>query len=116
MLGMDGESSAGAAAKDQVKAEAQKAIDEGKQVVKETANKAVDSLKTVAAQEAEKARKELEKKAKEEAQKALGNVVDSTAQKKADDLLKDATKEGADKIKDNLDKWNPFGKKKKDGG
>lgn len=116
LLGMDGESSATDAAKDQVKAEAQKAIEEGKKVVKETADKAVDSLKTVAAQEAEKARKELEKKAKEEAEKALGNLVDSTKQQQAKDLLDNATKEGADKIKDNLDKWNPFGKKKKDGG
>ena len=58
----------------------------------------------------------LAKVAKKEAEKALGTVVDSTAQKKAEDLLKDATKGEADKIKDNLDKWNPFGKKKKDGG
>ncbi|MCB0615064.1 MAG: hypothetical protein KDC75_17220 [Phaeodactylibacter sp.] len=116
LLGTDGKSSATDAAKDQVKAEAQKAIDEGKQVVKETAGKAVDSLKTVAAQKAEEAKKRLEEQAKKEAEKALGTVVDSTAQKKAEDLLKDATKGEADKIKDNLDKWNPFGKKKKDGG
>ncbi len=116
LLGMDGESSMADAAKDQVKAEAQKAIEEGKQVVKETANKAVDSLKTVATEKMNQAKKELEEKAKKEAEKALGGVVDSTAQKKAEELLDDATKGGADKIKENLDKWNPFGKKKKDGG
>ncbi|MCB9290452.1 MAG: hypothetical protein H6560_24290 [Lewinellaceae bacterium] len=118
LLGMDGEgeTSVADAAKEKVKEETQKAIDEGKQVVKETTQKAIDSAKTVATQKIDETKKELEQKAKEEAQKALGNVVDSTAQKKADELLKDATKEGTDKIKENLDKWNPFGKKKKDGG
>ncbi|MCB0565549.1 MAG: hypothetical protein KDD01_14350 [Phaeodactylibacter sp.] len=116
LLGTDGESTAADAAKDQVKAEAQKAIDEGKQVVKETTDKAIDSVKTVATQKAEEAKKQLEEQAKKEAEKALGTVVDSTTQKKAEDLLKDATKGEADKIKENLDKWNPFGKKKKDGG
>ncbi len=118
LLGMDGsgETSVADAAKQQVKEEAQKAIEEGKQVVKETADKAVDSLKTVAAQKAEQAKKDLEAKAKEEAQKAIGNVADTATQKKAEELLEGAKKEGADKIKENLEKWNPFGKKKKDGG
>ena len=116
LLGAEGEGSVADAAKGQVKEEAQKAIDEGKQLVKETTTKAVDSLKTVASQKAEQAKKELEEKARQEAQKAIGNVVDTATQKKAEELLEGAKKEGADKIKENLDKWNPFGKKKKDGG
>lgn len=116
LLGAEGEGSVAEAAKGQVKAEAEKAIEQGKQVVKETAAKAVDSVKTVAKEKIDKAKEQLGEKAKEEAGKALGTVVDTATQKKAEELLEGAKKEGADKIKENLDKWNPFGKKKKDGG
>ncbi|HNL39922.1 MAG TPA: hypothetical protein PKH43_12325, partial [Saprospiraceae bacterium] len=65
-----------------------------KDKAREAAQKAEDSLRNLANQKAEEAKR----KAEEEAKKALGNE----GQKKVDD------------VKDKLNKWDPFNKKKKD--
>ncbi len=100
LLGTDGESVAESpteAAKEEIKKQAEAKIEEGKQIVKETAEKAVDSVKTVIQDKAEQAKEDLKKKAEEELKNKLGSKVDST------------TKE---EIKNQLDKFNPFKKKK----
>ncbi len=111
LLGMDGETTVADAAKEQVKEEAQKAVEEGKKAAEEAAKKAVDSAKTVVKEQADKAVQEAADKAKQAAKETIGGAVDSATQKKVEDVI---GKEGADKIKENLDKWNPFGKKKKE--
>lgn len=116
LLGGDGETTATEAAKEEVKEQVNKQIEEGKKMATEKANKAVDTVKTVVNKEVEKAKEDLTKKAKDAAKDKIGTVLDSTAQKKVDDVIDNVGKEGADKIKENLDKFNPFKKKKKDGG
>lgn len=118
LLGMDGEGeeSLAESVKEDVKTQAKEQLESGKQAAKQAAGKAVDSLKTVAGQKVDQAKSELQEKATEAAKEKLGAVLDSTAQKKANEVLEGAGKEGADKIKENLDKWNPFGKKKKNDG
>ncbi len=115
LLGMDGEESLEESAKDEAKAQIQGQLDAGKQAAQKAADKAVDSLKTIAGQKVDQAAEDLRAKASEAAKDKIGGMLDSTAQKKADELLKGAGKEGTDKIKENLEKFNPFGKKKKDG-
>lgn len=105
------------AAKKQLEAEAGKKIEEGKEVVKETTQKAVDSLKTVADQKLEEVKKDVEQKAGEVLKDKAGGVIDSVAQKELDKLLgtkKDST--AVDDIKNKLEQFNPFKKKKKSGG
>lgn len=105
-----------------------------KDELKNQANKAIDSLKTVANKELDKAKQ----KAEEMKQKALDSAA-NVAKKKADELLDKAKQEvkdkvgdkagevldksvgdkakgEVDKVKDKLDKWNPFKKEKKGGG
>lgn len=118
LLGMDGEGeqSLAESVKEDAKTQAKEQLETGKQAAKQAAGKAVDSLKTVAGQKVDQAKKELQDKATDAAKEKLGSVLDSTAQKKAGQLLEGAGKEGTDKIKENLEKWNPFGKKKDKGG
>ncbi len=117
LLGADGEASLADTAKDAVKEEldkkkeelqnqAKEKIDEVKAKAQEEANKAVDSVKTVVKEKVEETKKELEDKAKE----ALKNQLDSAAQKKVDEVI------DKDKIKEELDKFNPFKKKKNGNG
>jgi hypothetical protein len=119
LLGMDGEEPLAESAKEDIKSKARDQVDAGKQAAQQAAqkaaDKAVDSLKTIAGQKVDQAAEDLKAKAAEAAKDKVGGVLDSAAQKKADELLKGAGKEGADKIKENLEKFNPFGKKKKDG-
>ncbi len=107
-LGADGEivaeESPVTEAKKALKKGAEAKIEEGKQVVKETAEKAVDSLKTVAGQKIEAAKDTLTKKAEEMLRGKAGSIIDTTAKKEVD------------KIKEELEKFNPLKKKKKNEG
>lgn len=105
VLGSDGQATikdqasatAGAAyqqAKDSITHVVNQKVEEAKDKAREAAQKAEDSLRNLANQKAEEAKR----KAEEEAKKALGNE----GQKKVDD------------VKDKLNKWDPFNKKKKD--
>jgi hypothetical protein len=105
------------AAKKELENEANKKIDEGKEIVKKTTDKVTDTLKTVANQQIDAVKKEVEKQAGEVLKDKAGGVIDSTAKKELDKLLggkKDST--AVDDIKDKLDKFNPFKNKKKGGG
>ncbi|MBK7873288.1 MAG: hypothetical protein IPJ74_22755 [Saprospiraceae bacterium] len=106
LLGADGESvveSPAEAVKDAVKEEVESKIEEGKQAVKETAEKAIDSVKTVVGQKAEAVKDSLAKKAEEALKDKAGSLLDTAATKEVD------------KIKEELEKFNPFKKKKKNG-
>ncbi len=76
----------------------EKKVEEGKQEVKEQAEKAVDSAKTVVSEKVEAAKDSLSKKVEDKAKELLGIPKDTTS---------------VDSIKQALDKWNPFKKKKK---
>ncbi len=126
ILGGDGETSlkdAAAAtvnaavnkAKDSVLTKANEKLDEAKAKAKQAADKALDSAKVVAAAKVneakEKAIEEAKKRAGDELGKKTGGVIDSVLNKAG---ANDKIKNEADKLKDKLDKWDPFGKKKKD--
>ncbi len=114
LLGMDGEedTSLGDQVKEQVRDEAKQKLEEGKQAARDAAQQAADSLRAEAQKRAEQAAKDAAAKAAEELKKKLGNKVDSTAQQKIDSLLNQAGGKTADDIKDKLEKFNPFKRKK----
>ena len=124
LLGGDGETPVDAAVEASLKNEAEKAkvevqkevtrkVEEGKEVVRETTEKAVDTIKTVAGQKLEEAEQKAKEAAKAKIEETIGTQVDSAALKKAQELI-DKNKE-ADRIKKELEKFNPL-KKKKEGG
>lgn len=121
LLGGDGESTVAEAAKDQLKDElnkqkevlrekAEAKLEEGKAIAKEKINQAADTARAVLNKKIEEAQDRAGQVLKDQ----IGGKLDSAAQKKIDDALKGgATK---DKIQDELEKFNPFKKKKKEGG
>ncbi|MBX2929926.1 MAG: hypothetical protein KF852_18980 [Saprospiraceae bacterium] len=101
------------AIKDEAKQQVDQKIEEGKQMVKDAADKAIDSAKTVVGQQIEEAGQKAVDAAKDKLGDAVGSSLDSTLQKKAGEII-DKNKE-AERIKNELEKFNPL-KKKKDGG
>lgn len=113
VLGSDGQSSiqesaVGAAtavvdkAKDSITNVANREMDKAKQKAEEAAQKATDSLKRLA-----------DKKLQEATDKATKEAKDKIGEK-AGDVLGEQGKKKAEEVKDKLDKWDPFKKKKKD--
>ncbi|HMO39400.1 MAG TPA: AsmA-like C-terminal region-containing protein [Saprospiraceae bacterium] len=105
LLGADGsivaEESPAEAAKEALTKEAEARMDAGKQAVKEATQEAIDSARTVLGQKAEAAKDSLARKAEEALRDRVGTALDSTLQK-----------QGVDKIKEELDKFNPLKRKK----
>ncbi len=117
VLASDGESSlkeeaTGAAkavvdkAKDSITNVVNREIDKVKDKAQAAADKAVDSLKAIA----DKKLQEATDKATQEAKDKLGKA----AGEKAGEVLGTEGKKKVDEVKDKLDKWDPFKKKKKD--
>jgi hypothetical protein len=102
-------------AKDSVLTRANDKLDEVKTKAKQVADRALDSATNVAKAKVneakDKAVEEAKKRAGDELGKKAGSTIDSVLQKAGGD---DRVKKEADKLKDKLDKWDPFGKKKKD--
>ncbi len=127
LLGMDGETPIEESAKAAVQAEIEKQkeqlVEKGRQEAekitsqaKETAGKAIDTLSAAAQKELEKKKAELEAKAKETLNKELGSKLGDTllkeGQKQAGKVLDNQkTKEEVDRLKNELEKFNPFKKK-----
>lgn len=120
LLGLDGGSATGGSlvdsAKDQAKAEVEERVSEAKKDAEEAARKAADSLKNRAKQEAEAAAENLADEAKDAVKDELGKQLDSTTQQKVEDALDEVGGDAADKIKENLDRFNPFKRKKNNNG
>ncbi len=125
LLGADGETPLDEAAQEAFKTEVEKAkaevkqqaeqkLEEGKQIVRDAAEKAIDSAKTVANQKLEEVEQKAREAAKEKVEEVLSNKVDSATLKKATDLI-DKSKE-AERIKQELERFNPLKKKKEGGG
>ncbi|MEQ8703228.1 MAG: AsmA-like C-terminal region-containing protein [Phaeodactylibacter sp.] len=120
LLGLDGKSGEDGGlveqTKGQVKEEINQKVQEGKKAAEEAAQKAADSLRNLAKAQADQAAEDLKKQAEQAIKDQLGNKVDSATQKKVDEALDQVGGKATDKIKDNLDKFNPFKKKKNNGG
>ncbi len=112
VLGSDGESSiqetaVGAAtavfekAKDSLTNVVDREVDKAKQKVEDAAQKATDSLKRVAEQKMQEATDKATKEAKDKIGEKAGDVLGEEGQKKVDD------------VKDKLNNFDPFKKKKK---
>lgn len=93
-------------AKDSITNVVNREIDKVKDKAQEAKDKAVDSLKAIA----DKKLQEATDKATQEAKDKLGKA----AGEKAGEVLGDEGKKKVDEVKDKLDKWDPFKKKKKD--
>ncbi|MEM9820702.1 MAG: AsmA-like C-terminal region-containing protein, partial [Bacteroidota bacterium] len=109
--GSDGQST-GAAAGDMVDGlknkavdEAKKKLDEEKSKVEAAVNKQVEEAKT-------KVEEEVDKKV-EEAKEKVTDKVEEEVSKKVEEAVGEKAKDEVDKLKDKVDKWNPFKKKKK---
>ena len=120
LLGSEGSQSLGDAAKETVKQEIEnqkekleEEIDKKKEAAKaeveSKVNAAVDSAKIAAQKELDKAKD----KALDAVKDQVGSKADTAAQKLLDNLLKKDTSNTTDQIKDQLEKFNPFKKKKK---
>lgn len=119
VLGSDGESTlkeqaTGAAtavveqAKDSLKNVANREIDKAKERAQAEVDRARDSLERLANQKIEEAKNKATEKVKDEVGKAAGE--------KAGEVIGEQGKKTVDEAKKQLDKWDPFKKKKKDGG
>ena len=124
LLGMDGETSLADAAEASIKEEldnqkeklqdaAEEKVEEGKEIVQEKVDAVKDSVSTVIEEKVEETKDKVTEEAGNIVKDKLGSSLDSTTQNKVEDILGGKGKEGVDKIKDNLDKFNPFKKKKK---
>lgn len=111
--------------KDSIKTRAQEELDKGKETVKKAADKAIDSLTKVADKKIEevkaKAVEEVKTQAGKVIEKELGDKVGGKVEEKIDETIKKAEtneqiKKEADKLKDKLDAYDPFKKKKPGGG
>lgn len=110
------------AAKASVKDSVKTAVKKAERVVRDSVETIVDEVKDSVTQvldkEVEKAKDQAKEKAKEIIKETAGKVVtDSVQQKleeKAEEILGDKAQEEVDKIKDKLNDFNPFKKKKKD--
>jgi hypothetical protein len=125
VLGSDGESSiqetaTGAAtavvdkAKDSLSNVANRELDKAKQKAKEAADRAADSLKRLADKKLQEATDKVTQEAKDKLGKEVGEKVGDKAGQKAGEVLGDKGQKKVDEVKDKLDKWDPFKKKKKD--
>ncbi len=101
---------------DSLKAVAQKEADKYKEQAQKAANKAIDSAKAVVKQKTDEVVEKAQKEVKEKIGEKAGEVLDKTVGEKAKEIGGEKAKQEADKLKEKLDKWNPFGNKKKDGG
>ncbi|MBK8877751.1 MAG: hypothetical protein IPN74_04155 [Haliscomenobacter sp.] len=127
LLGMDGETpveeSVVALAQSELEKQKEQLVEKGRQEMekitsqaKETAGKAIDSVSAAAQKELDKKKAELEAKAKEVITKELGNKLGDTllkeGQKQAGKVLENQkAKDEVDRLKNELEKFNPFKKK-----
>lgn len=125
LLGGDGETSLAEAGKEALQNEindqkealqeqAEEKLQEGKDIAQEKVDEVVDSANTVINEKVDQLKEDAKEKAdellKEKLGSAPGNLIDSTA----NELLKNTgTQNAVDSIKNHLNKFNPFKRKKK---
>ena len=119
LLGTDGEMSLADAAKEEVESR----LDEEKERLEEEANARLEEEKEKLEEAAQDIRDtitdavtEKVEEVKDDVQTQIEETIDEQiddAAGKIDDVFGEEAKESVDEIKDQLDNWNPFGKKKK---
>lgn len=108
LLGMDGQSGIRQSAEAEVQRQSGELIGKAEQA----AGKALDSIRQRAAGEAGKQAAELERKAREALEKQIGGKMADTLLKQAEKVLNPSkAREEADKLKKELEQFNPFKKK-----
>ena len=93
-------------AKDTLATLANKELDKAKEKAKEAADKAADSLRNIANKKVQEVT--------EQAKDKLGKEVGDKLGKEAEKVLGDQGQKKIDEVKNKLDKWDPFKKKKQD--
>jgi len=116
LLGTDGEATLAEAAEDQVKEELNKKkedlLQEGQDKLDDKKEEVKSTVEAKAEEEIDKAKDKAEAVVKEEQEK-LEEKIGKEAEEKVGEILGEKGKEEADKIKNELEKFNPFKKKKK---
>ena len=108
VLGTDGQSTVRQSAEAAVQRESSELVGKAEQA----AGKALDSIRQRAAGEAEKQAVELERKAREALEKQIGGKLPDTLVKQAEKVLNPSkAREEAEKLKKELEQFNPFKKK-----
>ncbi len=99
-------------AKDTILTRANEELDKGKAMAKEAADRAIDSARNVANRQIEEAKAKAIEEAKKKAGEAVGAKAGEVIDKGLDKIGgNDKIKTQTDKVKDKLDKWDPFKKK-----
>jgi hypothetical protein len=101
-------------AKDSLTNVANRELDKVKDKAKAAADKAADSLKTLADKKIKEATDKITQEAKDKLGKEVGEKIGDKVGQKAGEVLGDKGQKKVDEVKDKLDKWDPFKKKKKD--
>jgi chemotaxis regulatin CheY-phosphate phosphatase CheZ len=108
VLGTDGQSTVRQSTEAAVQRESRELVGKAEQA----AGKALDSIRQRAAGEAEKQAAELERKAREALEKQIGGKLPDTLVKQAEKVLNPSkAREEAEKLKKELEQFNPFKKK-----
>lgn len=111
-------------AKDTLVGAANQKLDEAKAKAKQATDRAVDSATAIANKKIEEAKERAANEARKKAEEMLGSQVGGEVGKKVESKIDDAlnktgagdkVKSEAEKLKNKLDKFDPFGKKKKEG-
>ena len=99
-------------AKDSVLTRANEELEKGKAMAQEAADRAIDSARNVANRQIEEAKAKAIEEAKKKAGEAVGNKAGEVIDKGLDKIGgNEKVKQQTDKVKDKLDKWDPFKKK-----
>jgi hypothetical protein len=101
-------------AKDSLTNVANRELDKVKDKAKAAADKAADSLKNIADRKLKEATDKVTQEAKDKLGKEVGDKVGDKVGEKAGEVLGDKGQKKVDEVKEKLDKWDPFKKKKKD--
>jgi hypothetical protein len=99
-------------AKDSLTNVANRELDKAKQKAKEAADKAADSLRAIADKKLKEATDKVTQEAKDKLGKEIGGKVGDKVGQKAGEVLGNGGQKKVDEVKDKLDKWDPFKKKK----
>ncbi len=113
LLGTGGEGSIAEQAEGTLKEEAQKQIEAGKKQLEDKGQELLDTAKTVVEKQVEEAKKQAGETLRKEGEKAAEQLGEET-KKKAEEVLDTTATKAVDNIKNELEKWNPFKKKKKE--
>lgn len=125
LLGSDGETSVVEAGKEALKEElnqqkealqekAEEKIQEGKDIATKKVNEVADSVNTVVQEKVDKLKEEAKEKAEDLVKEKLGSTPGKLIDSTANEILKNSgTQSAVDSIKNHLNKFNPFKKKKK---